>query len=71
MSYTFDPGVIDGLSDVDLRLSFTSVAALLDTVEVDNIRVTAVPEPSVVWLLVAAGVTLGALGLRRRHHSAQ
>ena len=71
VSYTFDPGVIDGLSDVDLRLSFTSVATLLDTVEVDNIRVTAVPEPSVVWLLVAAGGALGALRLRRRPHSAQ
>ncbi len=71
VSYTFDPGVIDGLSDVDLRLSFTSVATLLDTVEVDNIRVTAVPEPSVVWLLAAAGGALGALRLRRRAHSAQ
>lgn len=64
-SYTFDPGVIDGLSDVDLRLEFSSVATVLDVVQVDNVRVTAVPEPSVVWLLAAAAAGLGLLRRRR------
>lgn len=57
-SYTFGAGVIDELSDVDLRISFISVATVLDVVEVDNVRITAVPEPSVVALALGAGAGL-------------
>jgi hypothetical protein len=65
VEYTFDPGIVDGLANVDLRLEFSSVATLLDVVEADNIRVTAVPEPSIAWLVLAAAFGLGAFHLRR------
>lgn len=66
VSYTFDTAVLDGLADVDLRLEFSSLATVLDVVQVDNVRVTAVPEPSVEWLLIAAALGLGVLRLRQR-----
>jgi hypothetical protein len=66
VSYTFDTAVLDGLADVGLRLEFGSLATVLDVVQVDNVRVTAVPEPSVAWLLIAAVLGLGVLRLRQR-----
>jgi hypothetical protein len=66
-SYTFGSGVIDELSDVDLRISFISVASVLDVVEVDNVRITAVPEPSVVALALAAGAGLISRRVWRRN----
>ncbi len=65
-SYTFGAGVLDNVGNAGIRVAFSSVATILDTVEIDNVRVTAVPEPGTLGLLAVVGIALIALKRRRR-----
>lgn len=63
-SYSFSPGLLDGLSNVDMRIAFSTVATVIDVLEVDNILITAVPEPASVILL---GIGIFVFFLKRRN----
>ena len=60
---TFSSGILDGLPNVDIRITFSTVVAVADTFEVDNVKVTAVPEPASLALFGLGG----ALMLFRLH----
>ncbi|MFZ4775730.1 MAG: PEP-CTERM sorting domain-containing protein [Terrimicrobiaceae bacterium] len=51
VSHTFAPGLLDNLSNVQLRITFSTLIAVADVFEVDNLTITAVPEPSTLALL--------------------
>lgn len=63
--FTFSGGQLDNVSDARIRISFSTVVAVVDVVEFDNIQVNAVPEPGVVALLAGAGVAILLLRKRR------
>jgi len=59
-THTFAPGILDNLPNVHIRMTFSTIVAIADVFDVDNVRVTAVPEPSAFWLLWTA-VILAAI----------
>lgn len=63
-SYTFAPGVLDNKSNVGIRLHFVEVVDVASFLDVDNVTVSAVPEPAAVGLLGLGGI--GLLAARRR-----
>lgn len=63
ITYTFAPGLLDGKSNVGIRLTFSTALNFIDTLEFDNLQITAVPEPGSL-VLVALG--LSGLALWRR-----
>lgn len=58
--------VLDGENNVDLRIRTDSWASISGFLDVDNVQVNAVPEPSSYALLLGAGVVGFALWRRRR-----
>jgi len=68
-SYTFSGGELDNQSDVSIRIAFSTVAPIVDTVEIDNIQVNAVPEPGTLALLGFGA--LGVLAASRRRWMAR
>jgi len=69
-THTFAPEILDDLPDVHIRLTFSTIVAIADVFDVDNVRVTAVPEPSVFWLLGAAVILAGTARVFRRKRAA-
>ncbi len=65
VSHTFSSGLLDGLSNVGIRITFSSIVSLADTFEVDNLKITAVPEPA-AYMLLGAGVLLFLPAMRKR-----
>lgn len=56
--------LLDGASDVDLRIRTQSWLSIAGYLDIDNIQVTALPEPASVLLLAAGGMLL--VSRRRR-----
>lgn len=65
-THTFAPGILDDLPDVHIRMTFSTIVDIADVFDVDNVRVTAVPEPSAFWLLGSAGILAGIPCILRR-----
>ncbi|WP_309397771.1 PEP-CTERM sorting domain-containing protein [Cerasicoccus maritimus] len=59
------PSAVDGQSNVDIRIRTTDWLSISSTLGIDNVQVSAVPEPSTYALLLAAA-TLGLVAYRRR-----
>lgn len=57
---------LDGAPDVWLQLAFDGATGASGNNRIDNLRIEAVPEPSALWLLLAAGL----LALRRHRYTA-
>ncbi len=57
---------LNGASGIGLRIHFTEMANLVDTLEFDNVTVTALPEPSTYALFALAAAFLAFRVLRRR-----
>ena len=66
-SYTFGAGILDNVANAGLRLTFSTPSTVIDSVEIDNVRVTAVPEPATFGLL--AGLVTLAIALHRRRRT--
>lgn len=64
VTHTFAPNLLDNVPNAAIRLSFSSVATVVNIVEIDNLRVTAVPEPGTIGLLAVTAI--GLTFLRRR-----
>lgn len=60
-----DPGVA-GIPDLGLRIVFGADFDFVDIVEVDNVQVNAVPEPSAVLFVGCAALLLGIMAQRGR-----
>lgn len=58
VSHTFGSGLLDNVSDAKIRITFSSIITVADVIEVDNVRVSAVPEPTSLALLVLSGLGL-------------
>lgn len=65
VSHTFSSGLLDNLSNVGIRITFSTVVDIADTFEVDNLKITAVPEPA-AYLLLGVGVLLFLPDIRKR-----
>lgn len=64
ITHTFSGGELDGVAHASIRISFSTVATLVDTMDIDNVQVNAVPEPGTLAL---AGIGMaGAFVLWRR-----
>lgn len=50
--------LLDGQSDVDLRIRMVSWASVTGWIDIDNVQVTSIPEPASVLLLAAGGTLL-------------
>lgn len=67
-SYTFNNGQLDDQPQAEIRISFSTVATVVDVVNFDNIQVNAVPEPSSLALLV--GTSIACMFIRQRRKCA-
>lgn len=65
-THTFAPGILDDLPDVHIRMTFSTIVDIADVFDVDNVKVTAVPETSAFWLLGSAGILAGIPCILRR-----
>lgn len=61
-----DPDVA-GLSNLGVRIVFGADFDFVDIVEIDNVQVNAVPEPSSVFLFALAAVVIGWIARGRRN----
>lgn len=65
ITHTFSGGELDGVANASIRISFSTVVALVDTMDVDNIQVNAVPEPGTL-ALAGMGLAAAVVIWRRR-----
>ncbi len=69
VSYKFEGGELDGRNNVGLRIHFVEMVDFAAAVSFDNVKVTAVPEPTAIWALGGAAPLLCAQRLARRRAS--
>lgn len=65
ISHKFAGGELDGATNASIRISFSTVVAVVDTMDVDNIQVNAVPEPGTL-ALAGMGLAAAVVVWRRR-----
>ncbi len=58
VSHTFAPGLLDNVANAQIRITFSTIVAVADVFEVDNLTIAAVPEPSTIALLGLCGLAL-------------
>lgn len=64
-TYTFLPGVLDNQANVGLRITHATKLGVIDIFEIDNLKITAVPEPAVSAAVLGV---LTLLVILARHH---
>ncbi|WP_309383580.1 PEP-CTERM sorting domain-containing protein [Cerasicoccus frondis] len=62
---TIDMSVVDGFDNVDFQIRTTNWASIAGFLDIDNVQVNAIPEPS-TYALMASVSALGLLAFRRR-----
>lgn len=64
-TYTFLPGVLDNQANVGLRITHATKLGVINIFEIDNLKITAVPEPAVSAAVLGV---LTLLVILARHH---
>lgn len=63
-AYNFDASALDGLSNAEFTMTFSDISGI-ENFRLDNIQLTAVPEPS-AFAAIFGAVALGFVAVRRR-----